>query len=547
MAWDIAIRRRWKAKYIYFKNNYRVGSSVKTKWIYLGPHDIAVKMLGDLQTKPLIGSRLMTYSGEVVLGKVADTIGLSQVLAKYTKNDKETCMLRNIIILRALFNESKKGLVERVLPNSILGDETDIEYAEKVYRCMDSVYDHLDDLIYGLAKNAVKKYKLDLTYLAVDCTGIKIYKEEETELVRFGYPPGKLPQIKLVLGVSKQHIPLFGKCYPGSKSDVKVFDDIIKGLDSKYADVCKRVKKKYVLFDQGNISKTTVDHVCRYEDKNIFFVSLVRPGTRKKFIDQVNKSKMKPVYERKVSKNNHTKIYGKPLKEKVYGKECSILVCYNQDIETQKNKSLDRRVAEVENKVQEINKSKKPDASEVKALINKYNLKKALNVKGRKTIDLVVNESELKKRRKYFGFFVLFSNDLDLRQNMITVYKTRDVVEEGFRVLKTDMEITPEYHSRDDRIETHNVLIVCSYLLLSILRAVLAARRKKYSFRALKRLLVSGYLDEGYYEHEQFKEKRLWLRQPKGFGKELKMLFSSVKLKTPKNDIDLVPTNSRKN
>jgi len=158
-----------------------------------------------------------------------------------------------------------------------------------------------------------------------------------------------------------------------------------------------------------------------------------------------------------------------------------------------------------------------------------------------------VDDTELKERRKYFGFFVPFSNDLSLGCKLIDIYKIRDVIEEGFRVLHSDMEITPEYHSRDDRIETHNVLVVCGYLLLSVLQTVLASRKSKYSFVALKRVLVSGYLNEGYYEHELFKEKTLWLRKPKGFEEELKMLFSSLKLKVPKFDVDLVPTNFRKN
>lgn len=547
MAWNIATRGKWKAKYIYFKNNYRVGASMKTKWIYLGPKDIAVKMLGDLQTKSLVDEKLMTYSGETIVGKIADSIGLTQVLAKYTKKEKEASILRNIIVLRALFNESKKGLVERVLPESVLRDETDIGYVEEVYRSMDSVHDHLDDLIYELAKNAVKKYKLDLTYLAIDGTGIKIYKDEETGLVKFGYPPGGLPQLKLVLGVNKQHVPLIGKCYPGSTSDVNVFDDIITGLDSKYGDLCKRAKKRYVVFDQGNLSKKTIDHIRRYEDKGILFISIVRAGTRKRFIDGVDKSKMRLIYEKEINKNNHTKTYGKLKKGKIYGKDCNILVCYNPDIMAQKNKSLDQKVESVREKITEINKSKKPDVSEAKALISRCNLKKALEVKGRKRFKLVVDDTELEERRRYFGFFVLFSNDLDIGYKMIDIYKSRNIVEEGFRALKSDFEITPGYHSRDDRIETHNVLVVCGYLLLSVLRAVLADHKKRYSFMALKRLLISGYLEEGYYEHDLFKEKRLWLRKPKGFRKELKTLFSSVGLKVPKFDVDLVPTNFRKN
>jgi transposase len=279
--------------------------------------------------------------------------------------------------------------------------------------------------------------------------------------------------------------------------------------------------------------------------KDIFFISLVRTGTKKRFIDGLNKSKMRPIYKKRISKNNHTETYGKLMNGKIYGKNCRILVCYNPDIEAQKNKTLDKRVEGVRKKVTDINKLEKPDVSEAKALITKYHLKRALKVTGRKKFKLVVNDTELKERRKYFGFFVLFSNDLNRGYEMIDIYKSRNIVEEGFRALKSEMEITPEYHSRDDRIETHNVLVICGYLLLSVLRAVLADHKKEYSFGTLKRLLTSGYLNEGYYEHEQFKEKKLWLRQPKGFKEELKTIFSSLKIKIPKFEVDLVPTNSR--
>ena len=49
-------------------------------------------------------------------------------------------------------------------------------------------------------------------------------------------------------------------------------------------------------------------------------------------------------------------------------------------------------------------------------------------------------------------------------------------MEQGFRSLKSDMEIAPVYHSKDKRIETHTVLVISGYLLLSLLRAVLSAK-----------------------------------------------------------------------
>jgi len=222
----------------------------------------------------------------------------------------------------------------------------------------------------------VKKYKLDLSYLAIDGTGIKIYKDEETGLVKFGYPLNGLPQVRLVLGVNKQHIPLLGKCYPGNTSDVEVFDDLVDGLDSKYKELTRRSKKKYVVFDQGNLNKKNADHMRQYEDEKIFFVSLAKYATSKGFIDKVDKSKLKLVYENKISENNCTRIYGKSMKGSIYGKKCSILVCYNPDIDKKKNKTLDRNVQKVKDKVLEINKLKKPDAYDAEALISKYNLKR---------------------------------------------------------------------------------------------------------------------------------------------------------------------------
>jgi len=546
MEWKLEIQGQWKARYVYYRTKRKKGKEWKTVRIYFGKIEVAAEILGDLLTKPLIDERLVTSSGESIISKIADDIDLTNLIRKYT-NGKKAHVLRNIIILGTLFNESKMGLVERILPFSVLKDGVDIKYVGEVYRSMDSIYNHLDDFIYELAKNAVKKYKLDLSYLAIDGTGIKVYKDKETGMVRFGYPLNGLPQIKLVLGINKQHIPLMCKCYPGNTSDVETFEDVVKGLDSKYKELSKKSKKKYVVFDQGNLNKENIECMRGYEDKKIFFVSLAKPATSKRFIGKVCKSELKLVYEREISEKEHTQIYGKPMKGKIYGKKSSILVCYNPDICKKKNKTLDRRLENVRTKIIEVNKSKKPDKTEVMALIATYHLKRALSVKGRKQLELVVDDTELEKRRKYFGFFVPFSNDTRLGKGLIDIYKFRDIMGEGFRVLKTDMEITPEYHSKDDRIETHNVLVVCGYLLLSILRVILAAHGKKYSFAELKKLIVSGHLKEGYYKHEQFKKDQLWISEPVGFREELNTVFSYLRIKPPEFDMDLMPTNSRKN
>ena len=80
-------------------------------YIYLVPAIDAVKMLTDLQVKPLIDEREISYSGEMILEKIANSIGLTRVLEKHTGDCRASRVLRDIIILRTLFAESKRKLV----------------------------------------------------------------------------------------------------------------------------------------------------------------------------------------------------------------------------------------------------------------------------------------------------------------------------------------------------------------------------------------------------------------------------------------------------
>jgi hypothetical protein len=54
----------------------------------LGPIIDAVKILVDLQVKPLIDERQISYSGEMILEKIANTINLSKVLEKHAGDDR---------------------------------------------------------------------------------------------------------------------------------------------------------------------------------------------------------------------------------------------------------------------------------------------------------------------------------------------------------------------------------------------------------------------------------------------------------------------------
>ncbi|MEA3325457.1 MAG: hypothetical protein U9Q37_10095 [Euryarchaeota archaeon] len=72
MSWNVHIIRRKTKAYVALKKNKREGTKVISSYIYLGPIIEAVKILADLQTKPLIDEMEISYSGEIILGKKSE-------------------------------------------------------------------------------------------------------------------------------------------------------------------------------------------------------------------------------------------------------------------------------------------------------------------------------------------------------------------------------------------------------------------------------------------------------------------------------------------
>lgn len=190
---------------------------------------------------------------------------------------------------------------------------------------------------------------------------------------------------------------------------------------------------------------------------------------------------------------------------------------YNPDLMEQKCETLDRRV----NAVRQAVKSEK-EADGVRCLISTYDLERILKYTENKgKSELQIDYNEIKSRKDRYGFFVLFTGHSGLSaEEVLAIYKSREIVEEGFRALKSDMAIDPVYHSKDMRIETHTVMVVLGYLLMSVLREILVTQAStpealregiKHSFGGLSETIRSGNAVEGFYEHERLKNRlHIW-------------------------------------
>jgi transposase len=543
MSWHIHEIKRKSKTYITIQKNEREGKKIKSSYIYLGPIIEALKMFADMQIKPLQNEKEISYSGEIILGSISKSINFSKVLEKYTQDKRIAYALNNIIILRTLFPVSKRRLIKMRLEHSILKDSTNLNYFEEVYEFMDILYSNMGDIMNDAITNAVKIYHLDLNQLIIDATRIKIWKDKETDLVRFGYCSRNerkgSPQVNLILGVNNQHVPLFANTYPGNTQDIKMFGDFIDRISTRYQELTSHIKERFVIFDQGNVNLENIVHLQELKKQGVYFVSMVKTSSSGKFIKKVDISTLPMIYSKEKTKNVITTISGKIMDEEVYKNKSRVLVCYNPDLKELKCKILDRKVSHIKKMVKDGE-----NKTDINMMISKYHLKKALEiVKKDKKIDIEINDTILEARKKGYGFFVLFTNHEGLSaEKLINIYKSRDIVEQGFRALKSDLEIDPVYHSRDDRIETHTVMVVFGYLLISLLSVALNERKINYSFGELKELIRSGNAVEGFYENENLKKKlKIW--RPIKLRDELEEIFRKLMIKIPCFDVEeCIPT-----
>jgi len=550
MTWNIVWRKPHKKKYGYLKKSYRINGKVKTEEIYIGPDEVASKILTDLATRELISETDITYSGETILEKIAVSLNFEDILIEYTGDERASRALKNVIILMTLFKESKRRLFLKRLNKSIFNNSTDIKYLEEVYEFMDLVYNRLGDIMYDLLKNAIKQHKISLEYLMVDATRFKVYKDCETGLIRFGYSAQKrrdLPQVNLVLGVNEQQIPFFVNAHPGNTSDVAMFSDFLKTMRSKYQILNDSVDHKIIIMDQGNVNEETIRYLRWLIRYDFHFLSMVRSSSVGRFTKNIDKSEMELIYTKEITKNKETRIYGKMIEAEVYGRVSHVLVCYNPDVKQTKNNSLDRRVRIVEQKVLSLNKrdgSLDGKCDVVNSLITKHSLKRAMKViknEADGVIELDIDKEDLDSRRDNYGFFALFTHCDMTPVKMIKVYKSRDLVEKGIQELNTDFSVCPIRHSEDRRIETHTIFTVYGYFFVSILRAILKGDGVEYSFSELLYTIKSGMSVVGYYEHEMFKEKRLYVNRPIKISDELAEIFKFLKIVVPRYDVKLEP------
>jgi len=257
MKYSLHVNKTQYGNYYDYRYNYRESGKVRTKSVYLGVEEVAMKLLSDFNSKKPLNERLLSFSGESILSKALELVDFRKVINKSIHNNTELDkgrFIEMLVIEFALYEYSKWRLANVAHGKSFFSLDTFITndkfHENNIYRYMDYIYPKLDLIQKKIVKKLLTMKDMKFDELIIDGTSVYCYGKDEVEAPKNqvekyekykqlnrtnGYSRDKrfdLPQINLLLGVNKHSIPLVFETFSGNAPDVTMFELFIEKCKS---------------------------------------------------------------------------------------------------------------------------------------------------------------------------------------------------------------------------------------------------------------------------------------------------------------------------
>lgn len=297
---------------------------------------------------------------------------------------------------------------------------------------------------------------MERDYLCYDITSISSYSEAN-EYVRYGYnrDGDRLPQVNLaMLFGQKSGLPAYYRRMPGKISDVATLRTTVKSLDFLGAS------GMHFILDRGLYSQANVDELL---SRRHHFTMAVPSG--RKWVEDI----MDQHYEKIASPGNYMAISDKEALYAVshihsWGAErrrTYLHLYYNARQAADDFDGFTRKLLQYK---AEVEAGKRVDANE-----EAYRRYLIITQTPRRGLRVSFNEEAVENyRKRYAGFFCLFSSNIKDSRKALEVYRAKEAVENSFDDLKNQLDVK--------RLRVHSSAAMDSRLFLQFIALIFLCR-----------------------------------------------------------------------
>ena len=295
------------------------------------------------------------------------------------------------------------------------------------------------DLFAAISDVAVSKFfKLqsrryeDDEYLLYDITTISSYSQVLRK-VQYGHNKenDRLPQLNLAFVYGeKSNLPFYYRLLPGNIPDVKTLKPLLAELHEH------GYKKVKLVMDRGFYSEDNVNSLYKSRDK--FLIAGKKSIVKiQKYIDSVQHNIHEfQHYNDDFTLNgttietewDYTETHSKTGKKIKSKKPIFVHIFYNSMKALESEQQLNKKLTNVSRKLQ----SGKTLNDSEESYIKYFEVNKGIDGK----INVQIKNDVIKETKKYYGYFILLSNEIKDTWKALTFYRNRDIVEKAYNNFK---------------------------------------------------------------------------------------------------------------
>ena len=446
--------------------------------------DVTIKLSQD---KIISKNEQRCYNGGYLfLQKVYHELSLDKICKKIEKKHKNEydldAILQMLLYTRILYPGSKLSSLEDA-KRFIEQPEADIHH---VYRALSLLAKENEDIQAAVYKNSLKLGKRDSSVIYYDCTNYYFESEEESGLRQYGHSKESRPNpiVQMGLFTDMDGIPLAFCINPGNTAETTTLKPLEDTLREKFG-----ISKMITCTDGGLASyeNRLNDHV----GERAFITVQSLKKLEKPLQDWALETKewRMVIYENDKAPRLSEEVYDlTKLDPKAYADK---LFCRERWIKTKLSKTKEeleqRLIVTFSFKYREyLRHVREKQIARAKGLIDSgtaCKLGKGQNdpkrfIKSEScTIDgemaeytsYTLNQEMIDQEARFDGFYGICTDLEDNAPDIIKMNGGRWIIEDCFRITKTDFEARPVFLQRDDRIRAHFLTCFLALILYKYL------------------------------------------------------------------------------
>ena len=424
--------------------------------------------------------------GYLFLQDIYYKLGLNQICNditnkyqfKFDLND----ILSKLIYSRILFPASKLKTLD--LSKRFL-EQPNFDY-QHIERALPILCKENDFIQSELYKNSKKYAPRNNRILYYDCTNFFFELEMEDDFRKYGKSKENRPNpiVQMGLFMDGDAIPLSCEITPGNKNEQKTLqpleEKILKDFELSEIVVCtdaglaSEANRKFNNTNSRKfITTQSIKKLKEFLKEEV--LDLTKgwhlPGSDKIYDIEALRTdeKLKEIYK--------DKTFYKERWIKENGLEQRLIVTFSvkyQEYQRQiRNNQIERAKKIIENSPKKIGKAKQNDP---KRFIETINI--TSNGEVAEETHYAINQNIIDEEAKYDGLYAVCTNLEDDVQAIIKVNHKRWEIEESFRIMKSEFNARPVFHSNEDAIKAH--FLIC-FLALTIYRYLEKKLSEKYT------------------------------------------------------------------